>query len=62
MMTSPAIKAKIAPKLAPCWSREEAIGYVAYLGMGRMIPMMVANGIDNNGFFPSIVRVISVGI
>jgi len=51
-ITSPEIRAKIVPILAPFWNKEKAIGYVAYLGMGRAIPITVANGIDRKKVLP----------
>lgn len=51
-ITSPAISAKTTPTPAPLRNNANAIGYVAYLGIGRSIPMIAAKGIAINKFFP----------
>jgi hypothetical protein len=61
MMTSPEIRAKMTPILAPFWNSEKAIGYVAYLGIGRTIPIIVANRIDKKGLSRNTACVISIG-
>ncbi|GAI01901.1 unnamed protein product [marine sediment metagenome] len=61
-MTSPEIKEKITPMLAPFINKVKAIGYVAYLGMGRTIPITVAKGIAKSKFFPNKLVIIWSGM